>query len=844
MGILLEASKAIGLEVNPEKTKYMIMSRDQNIVRNGNIKIGDLSFEEVEKFKYLGATVTNMNDTREEIKRRINLGNACYYSLEKLLSSSLLSKNLKVRIYKIVILPVVLYGCETWTLILREEQRLRVLENKVLRKIFWDKWDEVTGEWKKLHNAELHALYSSPDIIRNIKSRRLKWAGHVARMRECRNACRLLVGRPEGKRPLGRPRRRWADNIKMDLREMGFDDREWINLAQDRDRRRAYVRAEMNLRDTPGFVSGKYPNLVIVTSHTRVSDRCESFAVPAEFINFTLEVESHDRNTLGAMSSSVHLLGRDSTSIGSYLSLPWSAYIHMSKQTATPPLLFGREAFIFKVEVHVWTLSVYKWLEVNSEKTKYMIMSRDQNIVRNGTIKVGDLSFEEVEKFKYLRATVTNINDTREEIKRRINMGNACYYSVEKLLSSSLLSKNLKVRIYKTVILPVVLYGCETWTLTLREEQRLRVFENKVLRKIFGAKRDEVTGEWRKLHNTELHALKELRQPSYYRGASSSRWGKSGCDIGKRTVPVRKYDSILKALSLLENANIFLERTVLSNSVLLTICGLGSVWSWNFPSRRGGSEVHSKTQIEAFIFKVEVHAWKLSVYKSSINEWTTTSAGYLSTRHNLLEHSLYCPKYKPRITSYRDLKHIEHDELINDALSLPWTEVWNLPDIDDKIEKFNDLVIQLYDKHAPLKTRRVGRHPAPWMCDAIKLLMTDRDTAYRKYRRSKDELDFNTYKVLRNKCNQAVRNAKLRHAHSLILPSVSAKELWRNLNNLGLTKAKPRVDNINLSLNSLNEHFVTAPPEPLHKQETLEFLRSYPQPVWINSSLNTLTRLT
>ncbi|KAJ4435247.1 hypothetical protein ANN_23825 [Periplaneta americana] len=109
-----------------------------------------------------------------------------------------------------------------------------------------------------------------------------------------------------------------------------------------------------------------------------------------------------------------------------------------------------------------------------------MIMSRDQNIARNGNIKIGDLSFEEVEKFKYLGATVTNINDTREEIKRRINMGNACYYSVEKLLSSNLLSKNLKVRIYKTVILPVLLYGCETWTLTLREEHRLRVFENKL----------------------------------------------------------------------------------------------------------------------------------------------------------------------------------------------------------------------------------------------------------------------------------------------------------------------------------------------------------------------------
>ncbi|KAJ4438940.1 hypothetical protein ANN_14894 [Periplaneta americana] len=246
--ILLEASKEIGLEVNPEKTKYMIMSRDENIVRNRNIKIGNVSFEEVEKFKYLGATVTYINDAREEIKHRINMGNACYYSVEKLLSPSLLSKNLKVRIYKTVILPVVLYGCETWTLNLREEQRLRVFENKVLRKIFGAKRDEVTGEWRKLHNTELHALYSSRDIIRNIKSRRLRWAGHVARMGESRNAYRVLVERPEGKRPLGRPRRRWEDNIKMDLREVGYDDREWINLAQDRDQWRAYVRAAMNLR--------------------------------------------------------------------------------------------------------------------------------------------------------------------------------------------------------------------------------------------------------------------------------------------------------------------------------------------------------------------------------------------------------------------------------------------------------------------------------------------------------------------------------------------------------------------------------------------------------------------
>ncbi|KAJ4450621.1 hypothetical protein ANN_02049 [Periplaneta americana] len=118
-------------------------------------------------------------------------------------SNSSAVKNLRVRIYKTVILPVVLYGCETWTLTLREEQTLRVFENKILRKIFGAKRDEVTGEWRKLHNTELHALYPSPDIIRNIKSRRLRWVGHVARMGESRNAYRVLVGRPEGKRPLG-----------------------------------------------------------------------------------------------------------------------------------------------------------------------------------------------------------------------------------------------------------------------------------------------------------------------------------------------------------------------------------------------------------------------------------------------------------------------------------------------------------------------------------------------------------------------------------------------------------------------------------------------------------------
>ncbi|KAJ4438254.1 hypothetical protein ANN_14193, partial [Periplaneta americana] len=134
-----------------------------------------------------------LNET--DAQERIKLLSGLAHSSEPWILKRLLSKNLKVRIYKTAtgILLVVLYGCETWTLTLREEQRLRVFENKVLRKIFGAKRGEVTGEWRKLHNTELHALYSSPDIIRNIKSRRLRWAGHVARMGKFRTAYRVYI---------------------------------------------------------------------------------------------------------------------------------------------------------------------------------------------------------------------------------------------------------------------------------------------------------------------------------------------------------------------------------------------------------------------------------------------------------------------------------------------------------------------------------------------------------------------------------------------------------------------------------------------------------------------------
>jgi hypothetical protein len=130
---------------------------------------------------------------------------------------------------------------------LGEEHRLRVFENRVLRKIFGPK-RQKDGSWRKLLNDELHSLYSSPNIVKVIKSRRMRWAGHVACIGEGRGEERVLVGRPEGKRPLGRPRCRWEDNVKMDLREIGIDGTNWIQLAQDRVQWRAFVNMVMNVQ--------------------------------------------------------------------------------------------------------------------------------------------------------------------------------------------------------------------------------------------------------------------------------------------------------------------------------------------------------------------------------------------------------------------------------------------------------------------------------------------------------------------------------------------------------------------------------------------------------------------
>jgi hypothetical protein len=159
----------------------MLLSRHRNAGQNHDVETANRSFENVAQFRYLGTTVTNKNLVQDEIKRRLNSGIPSYHSVQKLLSFRLLSKKVRIRIYKTITLPVVLYGRETWSLTLMEEHSLRVFENRVLKFLFGLKREEVIGGCRKLHSEELHNLYSSPSIIRMIKSKRMRWARHAAR---------------------------------------------------------------------------------------------------------------------------------------------------------------------------------------------------------------------------------------------------------------------------------------------------------------------------------------------------------------------------------------------------------------------------------------------------------------------------------------------------------------------------------------------------------------------------------------------------------------------------------------------------------------------------------------
>jgi len=160
----------------------MFMPEDQNAGQNNNIKTDNKFFESVGTVGYFGANLSSQNSIQEEIKSSLNSGNAFHHSAQNLLSSSLLSNSTKVEKYRTINLPVVLYECESWSLTQREEHRLRMSENRVLGRIFGPQGNEVRGEWRTLHEEELNDVHSSPNIVRVIKSRRIRWAGHVVCM--------------------------------------------------------------------------------------------------------------------------------------------------------------------------------------------------------------------------------------------------------------------------------------------------------------------------------------------------------------------------------------------------------------------------------------------------------------------------------------------------------------------------------------------------------------------------------------------------------------------------------------------------------------------------------------
>lgn len=231
----------VGLSINEDKTKYMHTSRTGRRDRVGqNVTMGEYNFERVATFKYLGATIAQDNNMIEEIKVRIQSGNKCLYALKSVLASKNISRRTKITIYKTVIRPTVMYASETWTLTKESERKLRVFERRVLRRIFGPLRSPATQQHRIRTNQEILELYKDPDIVQEIKARRLQWAGHVQRQPDSRMVKLAWEGTPIGRRPLGRPRMRWRDNIKADLKTIGIqydptlmeDRQQWRKIVQ------------------------------------------------------------------------------------------------------------------------------------------------------------------------------------------------------------------------------------------------------------------------------------------------------------------------------------------------------------------------------------------------------------------------------------------------------------------------------------------------------------------------------------------------------------------------------------------------------------------------------------
>jgi hypothetical protein len=201
-------------------------------LREGHsIQLNESNYEKCKSFKYLGTLVTTDNKTNEEIKARIAAGKRSYFALLRVFKAHSLSRNLKIKVYRSVVKPVVTYGSETWTLTVADEELLRRWERKILRKIYGAVNDN--GQWRIRENEEIKALYNKPYIVGDIKSSRLRWLGHVERMAEDRVVKNVFKGKPGGRRLQGQPRKRWLDDVEEDLRKMGV--RRWRSRVENRE---------------------------------------------------------------------------------------------------------------------------------------------------------------------------------------------------------------------------------------------------------------------------------------------------------------------------------------------------------------------------------------------------------------------------------------------------------------------------------------------------------------------------------------------------------------------------------------------------------------------------------
>jgi len=227
----MQEAEKYGLKINQNKTKYMRHSRTQTNGKDMEIEIEGMKIEEVSKTKYLETTVTRDNLTEEELKERIAAGNRASFANQKILQSKLISKKTKMKLFKALIRPVVVYGSECWVLTENIKHNLLVFERKILRRIF-GLTKKASGEWRLKTNEELEKAINNENIVRYIQYKRLSWLGHVERMTNERVAKTIYKWKPYATRPKGRPRVRWEDDVRNDLRKMGVTN--WKERTQER----------------------------------------------------------------------------------------------------------------------------------------------------------------------------------------------------------------------------------------------------------------------------------------------------------------------------------------------------------------------------------------------------------------------------------------------------------------------------------------------------------------------------------------------------------------------------------------------------------------------------------